>query len=79
MKPLAQWTEEFSDVLREKFGLLHRGEVAALGHGSPPLDVVAALCKRARRNWNLFGVATLSSNTLGQQRLKRWEYLYIKL
>src|SRR5208282_4434328 len=55
VKPLAQRTEEFSDILCEKAGLLHGGKVAAPGHDCPALDIVAALCERARRNRNLLG------------------------
>jgi hypothetical protein len=29
VKPLAQWTDEFSNILCEKAGLLHGGKVAA--------------------------------------------------
>src|SRR6516162_2979537 len=55
VKLLAQWTEEFSDILCEKSGLLHGGKVAAPGHDSPAQDIVAALCERARRKRNILG------------------------
>jgi hypothetical protein len=55
VKSLAQWTEEFSDILCEKAGLLHGGKVAAPRHVSPAQDIVAALCERARRRTKLLG------------------------
>src|SRR5438132_6006385 len=52
---LAQRAEEFTEVLCQKLGLFHGGEVATPGHHSPAHDVVAALCQRARRHGNLPG------------------------
>jgi len=47
--------EEFSDILREKAGLLHGGKVAAPRHDSLAQDIVAALGARARGNRKLLG------------------------
>src|SRR5215472_7671367 len=52
---LAQWTEKFSNILREKSRLLHGGKVAAPGHRTPAHDIVAALSQGTRRHRNLLG------------------------
>ncbi|HXW92525.1 MAG TPA: hypothetical protein VEK33_18405 [Terriglobales bacterium] len=39
VKPLAQGTEEFSDILCEKAGLLDGGKVAAPGHDCPAQEL----------------------------------------
>lgn len=55
--------EEFSDILREKAGLLHGGKVAAPRHDSLAQDIVAALGERARGNRKLLGDKAIATGT----------------